>query len=111
MTNMRRPFGRVAIVGASLLVAVFTAEVRAETPLAADLACRSLAALYARVPAQFDPQDLAALQACIELQSAGASPGPVQLPGAQPVNRFPEQWPASAPWTTTSDPWPYPTMW
>ena len=87
------------------------ATVPAQTPPGADRACRSLAALYARAAEQFTPQDLAALQTCLSPPTADPAPAPGQPAGPQPVNRFPEQWPAPAPWTTTADPWSYPTVW
>ncbi|HTX51820.1 MAG TPA: hypothetical protein VMD08_00315 [Candidatus Baltobacteraceae bacterium] len=77
-----------------------------------DLACRSLAALYARVPEQFDPQDIAALQGCIGAALAQLAPVPLRPPApAQRVDRFKGDWPESAPWTTPPDRFPYPMMW
>ncbi len=84
-----------------------------------DAACRSLAALYARMPEYFDVQDLSALQTCIgtaqsELQPVQAQepPMPTAVPppvGPQRVDRFKGVWSESAPWTTPGD--PYPTVW
>ena len=78
-----------------------------------DLACRSLAALYARVPEGFEPPDVAALQACLGAAHTELAPGPTPVPPAaraQRVDRFRGDWPESAPWTTP-DQFPYPTMW
>ena len=77
-----------------------------------DLACRSLATLYARVPECFDPRDFAALQSCIGAAQTELAPAPAQPPPpAQRVDRFRGDWPESAPWTTPPDRFPYPTMW
>ncbi|HTX53114.1 MAG TPA: hypothetical protein VMD08_06875 [Candidatus Baltobacteraceae bacterium] len=80
-----------------------------------DLACRSLATLYARVPECFDPPEVAALQACIGAAQTELAPAPAPAPVPQPprpqrVDRFRGEWPESAPWTTP-DQFPYPTMW
>ena len=78
-----------------------------------DLACRSLAALYARVPECFDPPEVAALQACIGATQTDLAPAPAPAPPparAQHGDRFRGDWPNSAPWTTP-DQFPYPTMW
>ena len=79
-----------------------------------DLACRSLAALYARRPEYFDAQDVAALHACIGTAQAEVVPVPTPMQPAartQRVDRFRGDWPESAPWTTPPNPFPYPTMW
>jgi len=80
-----------------------------------DLACRSLATLYARVPECFDPPEVAALQACIGAAQTELAPAPAPAPVPPParpqrVDRFRGEWPESAPWTTP-DQFPYPTMW
>ncbi len=75
-------------------------------------ACRTLAAMYARAPEQFDAQALAALQACIAAEASDKTEPPAApvVPAIQEQSKW-KEWPAPAPWTQSADPWPYPTPW
>jgi hypothetical protein len=103
-----QPSGNVTIgfrcaVGILLLVSAFCVNV-ADAATGVSDQCHTLTELYARAPGRFTSQALAALQACLAADpEPAASPG---TPAMHPQRRWGE-WPAPAPWTYASEPWPH----